>query len=65
MKLILLGSGAVRLDLERWGPAQVVQVNGENLLFDCGRGASILLWRCKTGYGERDLIAPIPTTKPK
>ena len=43
MKLILLGSGAVRPDLERWGPAQVVQVAGENLLFDCGRGASMRL----------------------
>lgn len=43
MKLILLGTGAVRPDLERWGPAQVVQVGGENLLFDCGRGASMRL----------------------
>ena len=43
MKLILLGTGAVRPDLQRWGPAQVVQVAGENLLFDCGRGASMRL----------------------
>ena len=43
MRLILLGSGAVRPDLEHWGPAQVVQVGGENLLFDCGRGASMRL----------------------
>jgi ribonuclease Z len=43
MKLILLGSGAVRPDLERWGPAQVVQVGPEALLFDCGRGASMRL----------------------
>ena len=43
MKLILLGSGAVRPDLERWGPAQVVQVGDENLLFDCGRGATMRL----------------------
>ena len=43
MKLILLGSGAVRPDLEHWGPAQVVQVGGKNLLFDCGRGASMRL----------------------
>jgi len=43
MKLILLGSGAVRPDLEHWGPAQVVQVGGDNLLFDCGRGASMRL----------------------
>ncbi len=43
MRLILLGSGAVRPDLDRWGPAQVLQVGGQNLLFDCGRGASMRL----------------------
>ena len=43
MKFILLGSGAVRPELERWGPAQVVQVAGEHLLFDCGRGATMRL----------------------
>lgn len=43
MRLILLGSGAVRPDLDRWGPAQVVQVGSENLLFDCGRGATMRL----------------------
>jgi ribonuclease Z len=43
MRFTLLGSGAVRPDLERWGPAQVVQVANESLLFDCGRGASMRL----------------------
>ncbi len=43
MRFILLGSGAVRPDLEHWGPGQVVQVKGRNLLFDCGRGASMRL----------------------
>lgn len=43
MKLILLGTGAVRTDLEHWGPSQLVQVGGKNLLFDCGRGASMRL----------------------
>jgi ribonuclease Z len=41
MRFILLGSGAVRPDLERWGPAQIVQAAGANLMFDCGRGASM------------------------
>ncbi|MHC4870927.1 MAG: MBL fold metallo-hydrolase [Planctomycetota bacterium] len=41
MKLTILGSGAVRPDLEHWGPSQVVDVAGERLLFDCGRGASM------------------------
>ena len=43
MKLTLLGSGCVRPDLEHWGPSQLLQVGGENLLFDCGRGASMRL----------------------
>ena len=43
MKFILLGSGAVRPTLDRWGPAQIVQVAGQNLMFDCGRGASMRL----------------------
>jgi len=43
MRFILLGSGAVRPDLEHWGPAQIVQVAGQNLLFDCGRGATMRL----------------------
>jgi len=41
MKFTLLGSGCVRCDLEHWGPAQVLEVNGETLLFDCGRGATM------------------------
>ena len=43
MKFTLLGSGAVRPDLEHWGPAQIVQVGEQNLLFDCGRGATMRL----------------------
>jgi len=41
MRFILLGAGCVRPDLEHWGPSQIVQVAGENLLFDCGRGATM------------------------
>jgi len=43
MRLILLGSGAVRPDLVRWGPAQVLEVGDTFLLFDCGRGATMRL----------------------
>ena len=43
MRLILLGSGAVRPDPVRWGPAQVVEARGTLLLFDCGRGATMRL----------------------
>lgn len=41
MKYTLLGSGCVRPTLDRWGPAQIVEVAGRRLLFDCGRGASM------------------------
>jgi len=43
MRFTLLGSGAVRPDLERWGPAQLLEVAGRTVLFDCGRGASMRL----------------------
>jgi ribonuclease Z len=35
----LIGSGAVRVNLNRGGPAQVLSVEGSPLLFDCGRCA--------------------------
>jgi len=38
-RVVLLGSGAVRPIPGRDGPAQVVVVDGNPLLFDCGRGA--------------------------
>jgi len=48
VQYVLLGSGAVRPTLDRWGPAQVVEVAGESLLFDCGRGATMRL--VEAGY---------------
>lgn len=36
---VMLGSGAVRVNLDRGGPAQILQIGGEPLLFDCGRCA--------------------------
>jgi ribonuclease Z len=41
MKFILLGSGCVRPDLDRWGPSQALKVGDEWLVFDTGRGASM------------------------
>jgi len=41
MRFTLLGSGCCRCDLDRWGPAQVLEIGGEILLFDCGRGATM------------------------
>lgn len=45
LRVVLLGSGAVRPVPGRDGPAQVVVVDGEPLLFDCGRGAATGLRR--------------------
>jgi ribonuclease Z len=41
MRFVLLGSGCVRPDLERWGPCQALEVGGQWLVFDCGRGATM------------------------
>jgi ribonuclease Z len=45
VRIVLLGSGAVRPVPGRAGPAQVVVVEGEPLLFDCGHGAATGLRR--------------------
>ena len=39
MRFVMLGSGAVRDNPRRAGPSQLVQVAGENLVFDLGRSA--------------------------
>ncbi len=38
-KVITLGTGAPPPEMERFGPSTLVQVAGQNLLFDVGRGA--------------------------
>ena len=40
----------MRPDLEHWGPSQVVRVGGEDLLFDCGRGATMRLVQAGIAY---------------
>lgn len=49
----MIGSGAVRVNLNRGGPAQVVQIGDQALLFDCGRGAVHNLVRF--GYPVEDI----------
>jgi ribonuclease Z len=39
----LLGTGNPRPTIKRFGPSILVQAGGQNLLFDCGRGATIRL----------------------
>lgn len=43
----LLGTGNPRPTLSRFGPSILVQAGGQNLLFDCGRGATIRLYQLK------------------
>lgn len=44
-KVTLLGTGTPNPGPARFGPATLVEVGGEKLLFDCGRGATIRLWQ--------------------
>jgi ribonuclease Z len=43
----LLGTGNPRPTITRFGPSILVQAGHQNLLFDCGRGATIRLYQLK------------------
>lgn len=43
MDIVLLGTGSPIPDPQRAGPATLVQAGGDNILFDCGRGALMRL----------------------
>ena len=43
MRVIILGSGTPRPNIERFSQSILVEVNDEKLLFDSGRGATIRL----------------------
>lgn len=45
VQVVLLGTGGPRPDPMRNGPAAVVRIGEENLLFDCGRGVVVQLAR--------------------
>lgn len=51
LKVTLLGTGTPNPSIERFGPSTLVQAGGENLLFDCGRGAAQRLWQLKIPLG--------------
>src|SRR4051812_33288948 len=40
LKVTLLGTGAPRPTMDRFGPSILVEAGKEKLLFDCGRGAT-------------------------
>lgn len=45
--ITLLGTGNPRPTIKRFGPSTLVQAGDQNLLFDCGRGATIRLAQLK------------------
>jgi len=52
MKVILLGTGAAVPDELRRAPSQVIEVNGQHLLFDCGGGTGHSLAKIKISPAE-------------
>jgi ribonuclease Z len=52
MKVTLLGTGTPNPSPDRFGPSTLVQANGQNLLFDAGRGNTIRLWQLKVPLGK-------------
>jgi len=44
-RVTLLGTGTPVPSLKRFGPSTLVQVGGETLMIDCGRGATQRLWQ--------------------
>ena len=55
-KVTLLGTGAPIPSIERFGPSILVEVGGQKLLFDCGRGAAQRLWQLKLPLGQIDAL---------
>jgi ribonuclease Z len=51
-KVTLLGTGNPRPALERFGPSILVQAGKEELLFDCGRGATQRIYQLEIPFAE-------------
>lgn len=56
MKVILLGTGGPIVDVDRKGPATIIDINGTLLLFDAGRGVTIQLVKAKVDLKSIGLI---------
>ena len=52
LKVTLLGTGAPRPVMERFGPSILVEAGKEKLLFDCGRGATQRLFQLKAPFDD-------------
>ncbi len=56
LRFTLLGSGAVRNNPRRGGPAQILQIEDEVLMFDCGRSACTNLARSGVSVEKIDRL---------
>lgn len=56
LRFVMLGSGAVRDNPNRGGPAQILHVRDRVLMFDCGRSASTNLARAGVGCETVDTL---------
>jgi ribonuclease Z len=55
-KVTLLGTGSPAPVMTRFGPGTLVQVNGQNLVFDAGRGVTQRLLQSKLKLGQVDAL---------
>jgi len=55
-KVTLLGTGSPAPVMTRFGPGTLVQVNGQNLVFDAGRGVTQRLFQSKLKLGQVDAL---------
>lgn len=55
-KVTLLGTGSPVPSMRRFGPGTLVQVNGQDLVFDAGRGVTQRLFQLKMKLGDVDAV---------
>src|ERR1700712_4521130 len=55
-KVTLLGTASPQARTNRFGPSTLVEVGGQNLLFDAGRGVPIRLGQLKIPIGKIDVL---------
>jgi len=56
LKVTLLGTGSPRPAMERFGPSILVQAGKQQLLFDCGRGASQRIEQLSLPFARIDAL---------
>jgi ribonuclease Z len=56
IKVTLLGTGSPIPAIDRFGPSTLVEAGGEKFLFDCGRGAGMMLWQLQIPLGQVHML---------